>query len=191
MRLFPRLRLLLARRPWLYWLVVGLCAAVVWLSVSAAADGVAAERARWGTTQRVWVAAAPVAAGSPVVAVARDYPQAMVPPSALTAEPSGVAAHELAADEVVVEGDVVSADDGLAPTDWLVFAVPVEAAPQVASGDTVAIFGSGQWWCDGVVAGASDSAVDGRVVELAVPPDCAPSLSAQLALGAVTLARAP
>ena len=97
MRLLPRLRLLLARRPWLYWLVVGLCASVVWLSVSAAAEGVEAERARWGTTQRVWVTSAPVAAGSSVVAVARDYPQAMVPSAALTEEPVGVATHALAA----------------------------------------------------------------------------------------------
>ena len=191
MRLLPRLRLLLARRPWLYWLVVGLCAAVVWLSVSAAADGVEAERARWGATQRVWVTSAPVAAGSPVAAVPRDYPQAMVPASALTARPTGVAAHTLTAGEVVVQGDVVSDDGGLAPADWLVFAVPGEGGPEAVAGDTVAIFGSGQWWCDGVVAGVSDRAVDGRTVEVAVPPDCAPSLSAQLALGAVTLARAP
>lgn len=191
MRLFPRLRLLLARRPWLYWLVVGLCAAVVWLSVSATADGVENERARWGTTQRVWVTAAPVAAGSPVAAVARDYPQAMVPAAALTAEPVGVAAHALAAGEVVVEGDVASEDSGLAPTDWLVFAVPGEGGPSLVAGDAVAIFGSGQWWCDGVVVGVSESAVDGSVVEVAVPPDCAPSVSAQLALAAVTLARAP
>ena len=191
MRLLPRLRLLLARRPWLYWLVVGLCAAVVWLSVSAAADSVEAERARWGTTQRVWVTAAPVAAGAPVSSVAREYPQAMVPVAAVTAEPTGVAAHALAAGEVVVAGDVASDDDGLAPADWLVFAVPAEGGPSLIAADTVAIFGSGQWWCDGVVAAASDDAVDGRSVEVAVPPDCAPSLSAQLALHAVTLARQP
>lgn len=190
MRLLPRLRLLLARRPWLYWLVVGLCAAVVWWSLSAAADGVEAERARWGATQRVWVTAAPVAAGSPVAAVAREYPQAMVPASAVTAEPSGVAAHALAADEVVVQGDV-AAEGGLAPADWLVFAVPGAGGPSLVEGDAVAIFGSGQRWCDGVVVGVIDSAVDGRTAEVAVPPDCAPSVSAQLALGAVTLARAP
>lgn len=190
MRLLPRLRLLLARRPWLYWLVVGLCASVVWLSVSAAAEGVEAERARWGTTQRVWVTSAPVAAGSSVVAVARDYPQAMVPSAALTEEPVGVATHALAAGEVVVEGDIAT-DDGLAPVDWLVFAVPADGGPGVVAGDRVAIFGSGQWWCDGVVMGVSDSAVDGRTAEIAVAPDCAPSVSAQLALGAVTLARAP
>ena len=188
MRLLPRVRLLLARRPWLYWLVVGLCAAVVWLSVTAAAEGVAAERARWGTSRLVWVTVAPVAAGAPVVAVARDYPQAMVPAAALASEPDGVAAHALAAGEVVVEGDV-AADNGLAPADWLVFAVPAGAGPEVVAGDTVAVFGSGRWWCDGIAAAVADSAVVGRTVEVAVPPDCAPSLSAQLALQAVTLAR--
>lgn len=192
MRLFPRLRLLLARRPWLYWLVVGLCAAIVWLSVAAAADGVEAERARWGTSQRVWVTESAVAAGSPVVAVARDYPLAMVPTAAVTAAPNGVAAHDLAAGEVVVQGDVAAADR-LAPADWLVFAIPAAHGPEIVTGDTVAIFGSGQWWCDGIVMGVNldDSTIDGGLVELAVPPECAPSLSAQLALGAVTLARAP
>jgi hypothetical protein len=190
MRLFPRLRLLLARRPWLYWSAVGLCAAAVWLSVSAAADDVAAERARWGTTTRVWVTSAPVAAGAPVVAVARDYPQAMVPPAAVTAKPDGAAAHALAEGAIVVATDLVD-ESGLVPADWLVFAVPADDGPAVVVGDTVAVFGSGQWWCDGTVAAFIDSAVDGRTVELAVPPDCAPSLSAQLALGAVTLARSP
>ena len=190
MRLLPRLRLLLARRPWLYWLVVGLCAGVVWLSVSAAADGVEAERARWGTTRRVWVTSGPVAPGAPLVAVARDYPQAMVPAAALTAAPAGTAAHAMAAGEVVVQGDLAG-DGGLAPADWLVVAVPAQGGPAVAANDSVAIFGSGQWWCDGVVAAVSDDAVDGRNVEVAVPPDCAPSLSAQLALDAVTLARRP
>ena len=190
MRLLPRLRLLLARRPWLYWLVVGLCATTVWWSVSAAADGVESERARWGATQRVWVTTAPVAAGSTIAVVAHDYPQAMVPAAAVTAEPSGLAAHALAAGEVVVSGDVAD-EGGLAPADWLVFAVSADDGPNLAAGDEVAIFGSGQWWCDGVVAAVSDNAADGRSVEVAVPPDCAPSVSAQLALAAVTLARAP
>jgi hypothetical protein len=184
MRVLPRLRMLLARRPWLYWLLVGLCASAVWLAMSAAADDVATQRERWGSTRRVWVTSAAVTAGSPVVVVAGEYPQAMVPAAALMAAPDGVAAHDLAAGEVVVQGDLAG-PGGVGPADWLVFAVPAEGSPSLAVSDEVTVFGSGQRWCDGIVTDAA------TVLEVAVPPECAASVSAQLMLHAVTLARRP
>ena len=65
------------------------------------------------------------------------------------------------------------------------FAVPIDGSPTLGTGDAVAVFGSGQRWCDGVTVAVGD-----RSVELGVAPDCAAAISAQLALGAVTLARA-
>lgn len=184
MRLLPRLRLLLARRPWLYWLAVGVCAAAIWVSMSAAERSVARERSQWGTTERVWVTDGAVATGEPIVASARDLPLAMLPAAAVTAPPTGVAAHPLAEGEVVVATDLV--DDGdLAPAEWLVFAVPANGSPALAAGDAAVVFGSGQRWCDGVVVALGE-----QTVEVAVAPDCAAGVSAQLALGAVTLARA-
>jgi len=185
MSLLPRLRLALARRPWLYWSAVGLLAGAAWLGAAAAQARATAARDEWGTTRRVWVAAAPIAVGEPVRATARDFPLAMVPATAAATVPDGVvAARAIGTGEVLVAIDF--AGNGPVPADWLVFAVPGDG-PALAAGDRVVVFGSGQLWCAGVVAGG----VADSLVEVGVPPDCAAPMSAQLALGAVTLARAP
>ena len=99
---------------------------------------------------------------------------------------SATAAHTIAAGEVLVAADL---ERGSAlPADWLVFTVPGDRAPLLSAGDHVAVFGSGQQWCDGVVVGA-DAQASGGQVEVGVPGGCAAALSAQLALDAVTLAR--
>lgn len=185
MSILPRLRMLLARRPWLYWLIVGMCAIAVWLSVSSAQAQVTQERDSWGTTRDVWVASGPIAAGEVVDAAVAEYPSAMVPPSAVSSLAAGaVAARSIADGEVVVATDVAFA--GLVPAEWIVFAVPLDGAPWLVVGDEVSVFGSGQFWCEGMAAEIGDA-----TVEIAVPQDCASSVSAQLSLGAVTLARHP
>ncbi len=185
MSLLPRLRMAFARRPWLYWLIVGSCAVAVWLSVTSTQAEVTQERDAWGTTRKVWVADTPVAAGEVVRVTAFKYPIAMVPPSAVsTLTADAVAARSIAAGEVVVAADLAA--DGLVPADWVVFAVPLDGSPALIVGDTVTVFGSGQLWCQGTAAAISEVAV-----EVAVPGDCAASMSAQIALGAVTLARHP
>ncbi|MCY7300368.1 MAG: hypothetical protein LH616_14300 [Ilumatobacteraceae bacterium] len=190
MSVFPRLRLLFARRPWLYWLIVGTCAMAVWLSVASAQAQVTRERDNWGTARRVWVASGPVVAGEVVLAAAVDYPTAILPPSAVSSLPAdAVAARSIAAGEVVVAADV--AVDGLVPADWVVFAVPADGAPALIAGDAVTVFGSGQAWCDGLAATVNEATVNEVTLEVAVPTDCAASMSAQLALGAITLARHP
>lgn len=185
MSILPRLRMLFARRPWLYWLIVAACAATVWLSVARAQAQLTRERDSWGTTRTVWVARGAAAAGELVAATAADYPVAMVPPSAVTSLPKdAVAARSIAIGEVVVAADV--AVDGLTPSGWVVFAVPIDGSPTLLTGDKVSVFGSGQLWCAGVTAALNETSV-----EVAVPADCASPMSAQLALGAVTLARNP
>ena len=185
MSLLPRLRMAFARRPWLYWLVVGSCAVAVWLSVTSAQAQVTRERDAWGSPREVWVARGPVAAGEVVRAASAEYPSAMVPPSAVSSLPTGaVAARSIAEGEVVVAADL--AVEGLVPADRIVFAVPLDGAPTLVAGDAVTVFGSGQMWCEGMAVGTGQVAV-----EIAVPQDCAAPMSAQLALGAVTLARHP
>ena len=185
MSLLPRLRMLLARRPWLYWLVVGICALAVWLSVASAQAAVTKERAAWGTTRAVWVASGTIAAGDALHAAVLEYPSAMVPAGALSSLPPGaLAARSVADGEVLVAEDL--AVDGLVPPGWVVFAVPLDGAPSMRLGDALTVFGSGQAWCDGIAAATNDTAID-----VAVPDDCAGAVSAQLALGAVTLARRP
>lgn len=183
MSILPRIRMLFARRPWLYWLLVGMCVVAVWLSVSSAQAQVTRERDAWGSTREVWVVSGPVAAGAVIHAAAADYPTAMVPPSAVTSlHDEAIAARAIADGEVVVTADVAVA--GLVPADWLAFAVPAAGTPDLIVGDEVAVFGSGQLWCEGVTVLIGDD-----TVEVAVPDDCAASVSAQLAMGAVTLAR--
>ena len=118
-------------------------------------------------------------------AAAANYPTAMVPPSAVSSlAVDAVAARSIAAGEVVVAADL--AVEGLIPADWVIFAVPLDGAPALIVGDAVTVFGSGHLWCEGTTAAIGE--ID---VEIAVPTDCAASMSAQLALGAITLARHP
>ena len=72
MSLLPRLRLALARRPWLYWLLVCVCGATVWLGLAAAHTRADRARTQWGTTRSVWVARTAIAAGDPLLATAED-----------------------------------------------------------------------------------------------------------------------
>lgn len=190
MSLLPRVRLVLARRPWLYWSCVAVCAAVVWFAVAAAQARVVAARDAWGVTRTVWVASAKVAVGEPLRASAQEYPVAVVPAGALTSLPSdAVAVRSIGAGEVLVADDL--AGESLTPAGWVVFAVPADSAPALALLDRVAVFGSGQRWCDGVVVAVRtiDIATVAVAAEVAVPSECAADVSAQLALGAVTLAR--
>jgi len=177
--------MLFARRPWLYWLIVGACGIAVWSSVAGAQAQVTRRRDSWGETRTVWVVSGPLVAGDTVRAAEDDYPIAMVPASAVSSlSADAVAARSIADGEIVVEADV--AVDGLFPADWVVFAVPADGAPGLTTGDVVSVFGSGHAWCDGRAAVVSEV-----VLEVAVPADCAASMSAQLALGAITLARHP
>jgi hypothetical protein len=179
----------LARRPWLYWLFVAVCAAVVATTLATAHSATLHERDRWGTSVPVLVSTRALAAGAPIRASPQQYPQAMVPADALTTLPPGAtAAHALAAGEVLVAADLTGADT--VPRGWAVFAVTGTDAPTLAPGDAVALFGDGQRWCDGIVirGGGAASGVANDTVEVAVPGDCADAVSLQVAAGTVVLA---
>lgn len=183
MLLLPRLRLALARRPWIYWLFVTACALIVWSTLSASQAELAEQRRRWGETRRVWVASVDIAPGDLVHSLARDYPIAMVTASAIDDEPIGViATTSIAAGEVLVDSDIHNTADDL-PSEWVVFALDREDTPALHPGSTVVVFGSGQRWCDGVVV-----VVNVEAVEIGVPPTCADAVSAQVADGVVVLA---
>ncbi len=182
MLLLPRLRLALARRPYLYWLFVAGCAAIVWAQLANSAAELDDQRQQWGETRRVWVAATDIAQGDPVHVIARDYPIAMVTTRAIVDEPVGaIAVAPIAAGEVLVTADVGSVTDLTVPTGWVVFAFASDDSPATQPGTAVAIFGSGQRWCDGVVLAVADQ------LEISVPPTCAEAVSIQVAAGAVVL----
>jgi hypothetical protein len=185
MLLLSRLRLALARRPWLYWTFLACCVALVWFVLATNLAELAEQRRRWGETRRVWVADIHIAPGDVVRGVAHDYPIAMVPASAIDSEPVGViATSSIAEGEVLVHNDVDAATDALLP-DWVVFALSVDYVPAMQPGDVVAVFGSGQRWCDGEVTAVGDDTVD-----VGVPPTCADAVSVQVAAGTIVLARA-
>jgi len=184
MLLLPRLRLALARRPWLYWLFVVGCAAIVWSMVSTAQTRLDEQRRQWGETRRVWIAAVDIAPGDLVRSVARDYPMAMVTASAIADEPVGaIATASIAAGEVLVTADVATDPDASLPAGWVVFALSRADTPALRPGTSAVVFGSGQRWCDGIVVAIGDDRV-----ELGVPPECADAVSVQVAAGTIVLA---
>ena len=183
MHLLPRARLELARRPWLYWLFVGLCAFVVWWGIHSATAAATAERQRWGTSRTVMVATRAAAAGESITAHAADYPLAMVPASAVRSLPAHAeAAHTIAKGEVIVDSSV--AGDDAVPGGWAVFAIAHTDVPALLPGDDVAVFADGTRRCDGLVTSVTTERTD-----VAVPPGCADALSAFVATGSVVLAR--
>ena len=184
MLLLPRLRLALARRPWIYWLFVAGCAAIVWSTLTASQAELADQRRRWGATRRVWVAAVDIAPGDLVRSVARDYPIAMLPGRSIDDQPIDViATTSIAAGEVLVDSDIAGTAEDRLPLEWVVFALERDNTPALHPGSTVVVFGSGQRWCDGVVVVVND-----EFVEVGVPPTCADAVSVQVAGGMIVLA---
>lgn len=179
-----RLRLALARRPWLYWVFVACCAALVWMMLTAKRAELDHERRRWGETRRVWIAKGNIAAGEQVRTIERDFPVAMVPASALDIEPTEglLAATSIAAGEVLVASDISADANSVLPSGWVVFAFSRDNTPGLRPGSAVAVFGSGQRWCDGLVIAVGDDDID-----VGVPSTCADAVSAQVASGTIVL----
>jgi hypothetical protein len=187
-----RVRHVLARRPWLYWLAVAVLAAIAGLVVADAASGVDAARRAWGTTRSVVVAAVDVAPGTDLEGVTevRSLPAPMVPAGAVAELPVEATARQvLAAGEIVMTHDVAATTgpQALIPDGWR--AVPVaEPFPSGAAvGDEVAAASGGI-----VVAG--EGVVVGLLAEgvlVAVPVDVAPQVAHAAATGELTLLLAP
>lgn len=188
MWIVPRLRLALARRPWLYWLAVAVCAAVVALQWNGARASMQRARDAWGTARPVVVAEVAAAPGDVVTLAVRSYPEAVVPPEAMAGAPEVAgplrAARPLVAGQMVLPGDLLEA--GTPPAGWVVLAVDPGHAPALAPGQAVAVFVAAQRACDGVV-----TAADVERIEAAVPPDCAAAAADALLSGSVVLARLP
>lgn len=187
MQLLSRIRFALARRPWIYWVFVACCVAIVWSMVASAQSSLEGERRKWGTTESVWVAAGDIAPGELIRSVRREYPAAMVPRSAIHAEPQDViAVSVISHGEVLVEADVAGTTDQVVPADWVAFALPDAETPTLMRGDAVLLFGSGQRLCEGRVIHASDIRTD-----VAVPDSCADAVGVQIALGELVVGLTP
>lgn len=189
-QLMARVRLLLARRPWIRWCAIVVLAAGLATGVHGRLREVAAARDAWGSTTEIWVAAAGADVGEPLAVERRTVPIAFVPPDAVTDDPTGSAARQrIGPDEVVTTADVLRADDplALAPAGWLV--APVEERPPSGAGpgDRVQVVAAG------FVLASEATVIDtgDGVTLVAVPAELAPLLPAAADAGPVTLLRVP
>jgi hypothetical protein len=188
MSIAARVRLQLARSPWLYWIIVAVLAATAGLFVMRAAHGVEATRQSWGDARPVFVAGRDVEPGSPLEGAVelRQLPAPMVPTDAITdLAPDAAARQRIATGEVVVAHDVspTGAPQSLIPAGWLAVAVaePVATAAQV--GDEVAIATGGVVIStEGIVVG-----VVGDVLLVAVPADEAAAVAHAASTGDVAV----
>jgi hypothetical protein len=188
MSLPARLRLVLARSPWLYWAIVATLAACVGLLVMRAADSVSAARDRWGESRRVLVAAHDVAPGDPLAPATRirSLPAPLIPAGALTGvDSAAVARQRIAAGEVIVAHDEspTAPPQSLIPDGWLAAAIaePIPSGARV--GDRVAVTTGGVVIAgEGVVVG-----VVGEALLVAVPADSAPQVAHAASTGDVAV----
>jgi hypothetical protein len=192
MNLVARVRHVLARRPWLYWLGVLVLAAIAGLVVAHAAARVDAARRAWGVTRPVVVARADVAPGEVLdhVTDVRALPGPMVPVDAVSDLPRDATARQrIAAGEIVTAHDVAATAGprSLIPHGWR--AVPIaEPVPSGAAvGDEVAVASGGIVVAgEGLVVGV---VADGLLV--AVPADVAAQVAQASATAELTLLLKP
>lgn len=184
-------RRVLARRPWLYpVLVVGLAVAIA-AGVHDRMRDLERARAAWGEDRTVLVVVESVEPGMPVPVERVGVPVAIVPDGAIGALDElvgAVARQRIGRGEIVTAIDVVPGDGPMAlvPDGWL--AVPVaEARPSGAEvGDRVRVVSDGFEIADAMVVGRL-----GDVVLLGVHADDGPTVAATDADAGVTLLRLP
>ena len=186
MILLARVRLVLARHPWLYWIAVAALAGIVTIGIVDAMAKVDAARQSWGTHQAVWTAAGGIEPGALITAQRTEVPTAVVPGDAVNASPvNAVAKQHISAGEIVTTADVaLTGTAGLITDGWVAFAVPQSVA-HFAAGDHVDVYTTDRLISHGAVVEAGDSDV-----MVAVPSDAAPAMAAALQSGAVTIALA-
>ena len=188
------LRRLLARRPWIHWLVVFAAAVATGAALRERVAGVDDARRAWGEAREVLVARRDTTPGEALEVEVRELPAAVVPLGALAPE---ARAQPLVARQAVTAGEIVTAIDvgragdagptALLPDGWA--AVPIVESPAAgaAVGERVQIVG------DGVVL-ASDAIVVGYhhdVTLVAVPVAVAPMVAAGAHAGGLTVLLVP
>jgi hypothetical protein len=109
MHVAARARLLLARRPWLYWLAVSAIAALLATSVHQRIESLDDARQAWGDTRPVLVARSPLAPGDSILVDEARLPVAAVSPDALTELPAEAQLrHRVARGDVLTTVDVTA-----------------------------------------------------------------------------------
>jgi hypothetical protein len=190
MHVAARARLVLARRPSLYWLVVAVLAALAAYAVHAQQQSIGAERERWGASKAVLIAARTIEPGDEVVAELVDLPVAALPDDALTEASPGMLVRQRVAKGAVLTRFDVTAGRGpaaLAGPGTVVVALSDPLARDVAVGLAVQVAADGLVLADAAVV----SAVVDDVVFVAVDRRDAPSVAAAAQQGAAALLYLP
>jgi len=188
------LRRLLARRPWVHWLVVLTAAVATGAVVRAHVSAVDDARRSWGVAREVLVARADTRPGAALEVDVREVPRAVIPHDALNADANLeqlVARQDVSAGEIVTAIDIGRAGQAgpaaLLPDGWA--AVPIVEAPASGApiGARVQIAGDGVVLAvDAIVVGYHDD-----VTLVAVPQDAAAMVAAGAHAGGVTLLLVP
>lgn len=190
MHVVARARLVLARRPWLYWAAVGALAAVLAAGVH---DRLAAlERARhdWGVTRPVLVAERTLEPGDAVAVRTVDLPVAMVPPGAVAALDEPVRLRQRVGEgEVLTALDITPASGPAARAD--AGTVVVALSDPLSRGIGIGL--SVQVTADGLIIAESATVVETTddVVFVAVAPSEGPTVAAAAQQGAASLLYLP
>jgi hypothetical protein len=109
MHVAARARLVIARRPWIYWSLVACLAAVAGLTVLAQVSALERARLEWGTTRAVLVADRSAGPGDEVAWRRVELPVAALPPGAVERWPDGGRLRQrIGEGEVLTEVDLAS-----------------------------------------------------------------------------------
>lgn len=190
----PRIRLSIARRPWIRWLVIsGIGVLAAWL-VFGQLQQVDTARASWSEQREVWVAAIDHSPGDALVAERRTLPLVAISPAAADEIESGTTARQhVRRGEVIVDADLTVASGPAAGADTGQVVVPISdplltlASSHLSIGVKVAILSEGIELANN----AHIAAIDGDVIFVAVRADSAASVAAaaQMRLASIVFPR--
>ena len=178
MRWLARVRIGVARRPWITWLAAVAAASVVALAVHDAMAAVRQERDAWGRRTTVLVATNPISPGDAVDAlvIRRDVPLALAPPGALTSvEPLDTARQHVGVGEILVDVDIgrVPGPLGVLPDEWLAVTIDGPANDSFVAGGAAVVLAAGAV----VAPDAVVVQVLAEGVVVGVPPDVAAAVA--------------
>jgi hypothetical protein len=183
-------RLVLARRPWIYWAVVVALAGLGAAAVHGEMASIAAERGRWGATRVVMVARHQLEPGDQIAADLVALPVAVIPERALEQAPTDARVRQrVAAGEVLTDLDVTGRDGpaAIAERGTVVVALSDPLAREVVAGLRVQVAADGL-----VIAGrATVTGVVDDVVFVAVATGEAPAVAAAAQRGIASLLYLP
>lgn len=185
MSILARARSWAALHPRLTLATVVALAVFVMLDLWSRAERLDTARQRWGETTTVWVAAVDLAPGDAMAAEAQQYPLALVSPSHLTRDPTGlVAVQHLGRGDVVREVDVARSGLDLLPQEWRGVSVAFDPTRTLLGpGTRVDVVAAGAL----LVSGAVVVALADAAVVVGVPADVAPAVADAALLGDATL----